>query len=117
MGSIWGVSTEDLLTVAKIFTALTVIGTTIILVLRWKPTRWVFRRLVSEPVGAFFRTQVEEVVKPRFDRAAAALEAHTAFEHEEAGALRIAVEQTNRRLDGIEQRVTDLGNRLDRPSA
>ena len=113
MGSILGVSTEDLLTVAKILTALTVIFTTLILVLRWKPVRWVFRRLVSEPVGAFFRDQVHEATEPQFTRAAAALEAHTAYEHEEAAALRQAVETTNVRLDGIDRRVTHLADRLD----
>lgn len=113
MGSLMGVTTEDLVALAKLATALTVLITTLVLVLRWKPLRWVFRRLVSEPLGAFFRAQVREATDPQFARAEAALEAHTAYEHEEAAALRKAVEHTNVRLDGIDRRVTHLANRLD----
>lgn len=32
---------------------------------RLRPLRWVWRRLVSEPFGTFFRAQVEQVVDPK----------------------------------------------------
>lgn len=32
---------------------------------RLRPVRWVWRRLVAEPFGAFFREQVEQVVDPK----------------------------------------------------
>lgn len=117
MGALFGISTDDLLVLAKVIGALTVIGGAVVAVSRFRPVRWIWRQIVSDPIGQFFRDQVHEATNEQFTRAAAALEAHTAYEHHSTEELRRTVEATNGRLDGIERRVISLTERVEQLGA
>lgn len=112
IAEIGGITVEDLLTAAKIVGALTAIVAGLAAISRFRPVRWLWSRLVGEPVGMFFRAQVEAVVNPAFAKASRALYDHTAFEHDENEKMRAAIVATIKRLEQIEISLDVLDRRL-----
>lgn len=112
IAEIGGITVEDLLTAAKIVGAIVAIVAGLAAISRFRPVRWLWSRLVGEPVGMFFRLQVEAVVNPAFDRASRALYDHTEFEHDENEKMRSAIVATMKRLEQIEISLDIVDRRL-----
>lgn len=55
--------TDTLMELAKLIGALSVIGAGFAAVSRWRPVRWLLRRILSEPLGSWFREHVAEAVE------------------------------------------------------
>ena len=116
IASLLGVSTEDLLALAKVLGALVVIGTAILGLFRLRGIRWIWARLVTDPLGSFFRAQVVSVTEPQFSAAARALEAHTAYEHSASEDLHRALLGAVVRIENLDERIDELADRVDRLS-
>ena len=121
IAEIAGISVNDLVTAAKIVGAIVAIVAGLAAISRFRPVRWFWSRLIGEPVGMFFRAQVEAVVNPAFDRASRALYDHTEFEHYENDRMRTAMIATSQRLEQIEisldivdRRLTSISQNNDR---
>jgi hypothetical protein len=112
IAQIWGVTVEDLLTAAKIVGATVAIVAGLAAISKFRPIQWLWCRLVGEPVGTFFRLQVEAVVNPPFASASRALYDHTEFEHDENEKMRAAIVSTMKRLEQIEISLDIVDRRL-----
>jgi hypothetical protein len=116
-----------LLDAAKIVAALTVLVGAAAALSRSKPVRWVWRALVSQPVGQFFRAEVESTVGPRIDalhddlhaHRATVLEAHTEMK-DQINAQSVAINEridrhTNEEIEafkGVKEAVAGFDGRL-----
>ena len=56
-----------LVTVAQVVVAAAATVTALGVLVRWGPVRWVFRRLVGDPVQQWFRVEVAKAVSAELD--------------------------------------------------
>jgi len=90
---------EALLDAAALMAAITGILAATAFIARLKPIRWLFRRLLSEPLGQWFRQQVRDATAEPHARIHRRIDSHMAVEEAERRAGSNALLATLRSLD------------------
>ena len=123
LGEVDGPGWQWLLDIATVLGSCAAIVVALGLLARTRPIRWLWRTLISVPMGHWFRAEVASATEPRFaclERSslehAETLRAHTALEEQVTGEILGRVDDLTHSVAKLDLRVTDLiRNRKDQP--